>query len=108
VSIGFIRLVVRQLIGCLGREAMSLLDALLDDSLGNTVASPCRVTIIAEGLEEPYLGAFLRLVNTNYADGGVAPAVAAAKAARAGIRVSETTIGRHRRGLCGCERQVTE
>jgi hypothetical protein len=86
---------------------MSLLDALLDDSSESTVKAPCRVTVIAEGLEDPYLGAFLRLMNLTYDDGGVAPAVASARAARAGLRIGESTISRHRRGLCGCERQVT-
>lgn len=85
---------------------MSLLDALLDDSQGASVKAPCRVTIIAEGLQEPYLGAFIALMTTTYAEGGVAPAVASAKAARAGLSVGESTISRHRRGLCGCERQV--
>jgi hypothetical protein len=85
---------------------MSLLDALLDDSIGESVKSPCRVTIIAEGLQEPNLEAYLQLMNKTHADGGVSPVVASAKAARAGLRISETTIGRHRRGLCGCEREV--
>lgn len=85
---------------------MSLLDALLTNDGESTIKAPCRVTVLAEGLQEPYLSAFLQLMNVPFVNGGVSPTVASAKAARAGLRIGETTIVRHRRALCGCERQV--
>jgi hypothetical protein len=85
------------------------LDALLsdDESLEQTLP-PCKVSKVAATLEEPYLSAFRRITDTEFSEGGLPPVVAATKLAKAGLKISETTISKHRRGLCGCESVVVE
>lgn len=81
---------------------MNKLDALLSESADVAIVEPCLVGVIASDLEEPYLSAFLKIVNTTYPQGGLSDLPASKKLAQAGLRIGASTLNRHRRGLCYC------
>jgi hypothetical protein len=85
--------------------AVMILEALLDDTvMGVTSSEKCIVGRTADSLDKPYREAFLRIVDVNFTEGGLPSGVASKKLATAGIKIGETTIHRHRRGLCLCQK----
>lgn len=67
----------------------------------------CLIGRAMRDLAEPYRTALERLISTPYARGGESDAEVAKIMIEAGIRSSETSVGRHRRGVCACIRDET-
>ena len=85
---------------------LMLLEALLSAEMpkSRVDGTPCKVGRVADTLDEPYKTAYLRIVNTQLTDGGLSALDASIKLASAGIKIADTTLGRHRRGGCGCQK----
>ena len=84
------------------REAMSLLDALLEPVATKTLL--CKVGRRIDELEEPYKSALAALV----ANEAISDQSLSQKLHDAGIPVSTSVVYLHRRAKCSCGRVVVE
>ena len=82
------------------------LDALLQPV--KRITKPCKMGVILNTLEEPYRKAVLVMTNTNYEDGGPTAEELTEKLRVAGFEIGATTISRHRRKSCLCDRGLHE
>lgn len=80
------------------------LDVLLEP-VPEKQAEPCKVMRLVESLAEPYRTALFGLVNTQVADGGLSVDALAQRIRAAGLgSIGTTTLNKHRRAVCTCER----
>ncbi len=82
------------------------LDALLEP-LPARNQEACKVGRILADLQDPYKTALINLLDTLYADGGLADEALAARMNAAGLPVGAKTVYKHRRKQCTCPEQVT-
>ena len=80
------------------------LDALLEPTAASK--SLCKLGHIISGLEEPYKGALVKLLEVQRIDGGESDHMIRARLLKAGFQISGAVIYRHRNGQCACESVV--
>ena len=78
------------------------LDALLAPLPDRNVTLPCKVGRILETLEDPYKSALIKLLDTDYDNGGLSAEQLEHRMKQAGLEVGATVLRRHRKKQCGC------
>ena len=82
---------------------MNELEALLNMSAGNALPpEPCIIGRSIRDIPDPYKTALQNIVALPWGDGGFTDAQVAQAMKAAGLRSSETSVRRHRRGFCTC------
>lgn len=67
-------------------------------------SKPCKVQVIIDSLEGKYRDAVESMLAKQYADGGMTDDEISTRFNLAGIAVGSTTIRKHRKATCSCER----